>query len=51
MYDVFVAYSSVGTQALFWKNKRFPHASFIDLTTTNYPYGLPSLDNKGCYKV
>ncbi|KAG0699631.1 Peroxisomal sarcosine oxidase [Chionoecetes opilio] len=42
---------SVRTQALFWKNKKFPSASFVDLTTSNYLYGLPALDSADCYKV
>lgn len=42
---------SVRTQALFWKNKKFPNASFVDLTSPSYAYGLPALNTAGCYKV
>ncbi|XP_063874701.1 peroxisomal sarcosine oxidase-like [Scylla paramamosain] len=42
---------TVRTQALFWENKKFPQASFLDLSTKNYHYGLPALDADGRYKM
>ena len=42
---------TVRTQALFWNNKKFPNACFVDRTNPNYMYVLPALDAAGRYKV
>ncbi|KAG0716795.1 Peroxisomal sarcosine oxidase [Chionoecetes opilio] len=32
------------------EEQEIPSASFVDLTASNYLYGLPALDSAGCYK-